>query len=139
MEKIFVYGSLRTQFWNHDKVLKNRVRSVEKATIEGELFHLPEGYPAVVDGGEEIHGELLTITQEKILKSIDFLEGYFGEGKDNLYVRKKVKVKTENETEEGWTYLYVDTPYAKKKGMKVEGGDWAHFMEQDKKVSKRRK
>ncbi|MGL4797788.1 MAG: gamma-glutamylcyclotransferase family protein [Cellulosilyticaceae bacterium] len=131
MEKIFVYGSLRTQFWNHDKVLKNRVRKVEEATIKGELFHLPEGYPAVVEGKETIYGELLTVSQEKILKSIDFLEGYFGEGEDNLYVRKKIKVATEAGEEEGWTYMYVNASYAKKKGRKVAKGDWAHFVEND--------
>lgn len=139
MEKIFVYGSLRTAFWNHDKVLKNRVRNIEKATIKGELFHLPEGYPAVIDGEEVIHGELLTITQDKIIKSIDFLEGYFGEGKDNLYIRKKVKVDTPNGIEEGWSYFYVNQAYAKEKGQKVVQGDWAKFMEQGKKTYKKKR
>ena len=89
MEKVFVYGSLRTDFWNYDKVLKNRVRQVEKGQIKGDLYHLPAGYPAVILGEGTVYGEVITLSQDKILKSLDLLEGYMGEGEENLYVRVK--------------------------------------------------
>ena len=65
MEKIFVYGSLLKDFWNHDRVLKNRVRSIEKGTIQGELYHLPAGYPAITSGQNLIYGEICTLTHNK--------------------------------------------------------------------------
>ncbi|MEG0318844.1 MAG: gamma-glutamylcyclotransferase, partial [Niameybacter sp.] len=75
MEKIFVYGSLRQDFWNYDKVLKNRVCHIEQGTIKGSMYHLPAGYPAVISGTDDIHGEVMTMSQHKLLKSLDFLEG----------------------------------------------------------------
>ncbi|MGL4737693.1 MAG: gamma-glutamylcyclotransferase family protein [Cellulosilyticaceae bacterium] len=133
MEKIFVYGSLMSGFWNYDKVLKNRVRKVEKASVSGELYHLPAGYPAVVEGRQRVEGEVITISQEKLLKSLDLLEGYMGEGEDNLYERRKKTVVLEDGTiEECWVYLYVDQKLARKEGRLIPHGNWRHFMEKSK-------
>lgn len=129
MEKIFVYGSLMSSFWNHDKVLKNRVRHIVKGKMKGSLYHLPEGYPAAVEGDGDIYGEVCTITQDKIIKSLDLLEGYLGEGQDNLYERQKRLVVLENgEEDECWAYIYVNQDYAKSKGKSVASGDWKEFM-----------
>lgn len=129
MEKVFVYGSLRTDFWNYDKVLKNRVRHVQEGCIEGSLYHLPAGYPAAISGAGQIYGEVFTLSRDKVIKSLDVLEGYAGEGKDNLYERKKCKVLLQDGTEEMcWVYLYVDEAAAKKYGKPVSQGDWKVFM-----------
>ncbi|MEG0013616.1 MAG: gamma-glutamylcyclotransferase family protein [Cellulosilyticaceae bacterium] len=133
MEKIFVYGSLMSSFWNHDKVLKNRVKHLVKGQIKGKLYHLPEGYPAVVEGEESVYGEVCTIAQDKIIKSLDLLEGYLGEGQDNLYERQKRKVILENgQEEECWAYIYVNKEYAKTKGIGIVHGDWKKFMGKNK-------
>ena len=76
MEKIFVYGSLMRGFHNHDKVLRHRIKHVERGTIQGNLYHLPAGYPAIVEVEKAIQGEVFTIIQDKIIKSLDLLEGY---------------------------------------------------------------
>lgn len=129
MEKIFVYGSLRQDFWNHDKVLKNRVRHIQNGTIKGKLYHLPAGYPAVIKGTDEVHGEVMTINQDKLLRSLDFLEGYFGEGEDNLYIRTKHKTILDDGTEEWcWVYTYANEEEAKKKGKYISSGDWNKFV-----------
>ncbi|MBS5316997.1 MAG: gamma-glutamylcyclotransferase [Clostridiales bacterium] len=128
MEKVFVYGSLRTDFWNYDKVLKNRVRQVEKGQIEGDLYHLPAGYPAVILGEGTVYGEVITLSQDKILKSLDLLEGYMGEGEENLYVRVKQKVHLEDGSQQMcWVYIYVDEKVAKKEGKYIPHGDWKEF------------
>ncbi|MBU3812124.1 MAG: gamma-glutamylcyclotransferase [Candidatus Niameybacter stercoravium] len=130
MEKVFVYGSLRTDFWNYDKVLKNRVRQVEKGKIKGDLYHLPAGYPAVIPGEGTVYGEVVTLSQDKILKSLDLLEGYMGEGEgeENLYVRVKQKVHLEDGSQQMcWAYIYVDEKAAKKEGKYIPYGDWKEF------------
>lgn len=128
--KIFVYGSLRTDFLNYDKVLKNRVKSTSKGKIKGELYHLPEGYPAVLPGKQWVYGEVFTLSKEKILRTLDLLEGYLGEGQDNLYIRENHTVMLENgQEEECFTYIYVNQEYAKKSGKKVVDGDWKTFID----------
>ena len=129
MEKIFVYGSLLKDFWNHDRVLKNRVRSIEKGTIKGELYHLPAGYPAITSGENLIHGEICTLSHNKHLKSIDLLEGYTGNEKIDLYTREKRTVTLQDgSTTECWVYIYMDENYVKRKGKYIVHGDWAKFM-----------
>lgn len=97
MEKIFVYGSLRQDFWNHDKVLKNRLRKIEKGQLKNfSLYHLPAGYPAIASGEDIIIGEVCTLSNNKYLKSIDLLEGYTGEPSIDLYIREKKPVLLEN-------------------------------------------
>ena len=129
MEKIFVYGSLLKDFWNHDRVLKNRVRCIEKGTIKGELYHLPAGYPAITSGENLIHGEICTLSHNKHLKSIDLLEGYTGDEKIDLYTREKRTVTLQDgSTTECWVYIYMDENYVKRKGKYIEHGDWAKFM-----------
>lgn len=129
MEKIFVYGSLRQEFWNHDKVLKNRLRNIELGTICGELYHLPAGYPAITTGTDTIHGEVCTLSQAKHLKSIDLLEGYTGDPSIDLYTReKKVVTFADGHTEECWVYVYMDENYVKRKGQYIPHGDWRKFM-----------
>ncbi|MGL4345745.1 MAG: gamma-glutamylcyclotransferase family protein [Cellulosilyticaceae bacterium] len=130
MEKIFVYGSLMSGFWNYDKVLKNRVRKVEKAFVKGELYQLPAGYPAIVDGKAHITGEVMTITQQKLMKSLDLLEGYMGEGEDNLYERHKKEVLLEDgRVEECWVYVYVDQNEARRDGEPIRHGNWRKYIQ----------
>lgn len=129
MEKIFVYGSLRQEFWNHDKVLKNRLRSIVPGTICAELYHLPAGYPAITSGNDTVYGEVCTLSQAKHLKSIDLLEGYTGDPSIDLYTREKKTVTYADGTQEDcWVYIYMDENYVKQKGQYVAHGDWRKFM-----------
>jgi len=45
--RIFVYGTLKRGYWNHDRFCSQAV-SIEPATTWGRLFHLPAGFPALV-------------------------------------------------------------------------------------------
>ncbi|MBN2162869.1 MAG: gamma-glutamylcyclotransferase [Pontiellaceae bacterium] len=44
--RIFVYGTLKRGYWNHDRFCSQAV-SIEPATTWGRLFHLPAGFPAL--------------------------------------------------------------------------------------------
>ncbi len=44
--RLFVYGTLKKGFWNHDRFCTRAV-SIEPATTWGRLYHLPAGFPAL--------------------------------------------------------------------------------------------
>jgi len=44
--RLFVYGTLKRGFWNHDRFCSQAV-SIEPATTWGRLYHLPAGFPAL--------------------------------------------------------------------------------------------
>lgn len=130
MERIFVYGSLRQDFWNHDKVFKHRLRKIEKGQLKDfSLYHLPAGYPAIVPGNDTVYGEICTLSHTKHLKSIDLLEGYTGNPTIDLYIREKRPVLLENGQEEMcWVYLYINQNHVRNKGIYIPHGDWKKFM-----------
>lgn len=134
VEKIFVYGSLRSDMFNYDKLLKGKVSKVYKGTITGELFHLEnKGYPAVIPGSNIIQGELMELNNfEKSLVELDELENYTEENNTNCeYLRKVVDVKLEDGTSEK-AYYYEYNPKAdinsKDVLITVGHGDWKNHM-----------
>jgi gamma-glutamylcyclotransferase (GGCT)/AIG2-like uncharacterized protein YtfP len=44
--RLFVYGTLKRGYWNHDRFCSQAVH-IEPATTWGRLYHLPAGYPAL--------------------------------------------------------------------------------------------
>ena len=44
--RLFVYGTLKRGFWNHDRFCSQAI-SIEPATTWGRLYHLPAGFPAL--------------------------------------------------------------------------------------------
>ncbi len=44
--RIFVYGTLKRGYWNHDRFCSQAVH-IEPATTWGRLYHLPAGFPAL--------------------------------------------------------------------------------------------
>lgn len=119
MEYLFVYGTLKKGFGNHDLL--------ESANFIGEGFTESKykmlslgGFPGVVDGTKEIWGELYQVEN---LNSIDTLEGYpnfYGRERTTIYIPftdrwKKVKLT------EAWIYKLMDARYAYEE---VKTGVW---------------
>ncbi|WP_442945112.1 gamma-glutamylcyclotransferase [Nostoc sp.] len=50
--------------------------SVKKAFVQGKLFALPMGYPAMTLGDSKVYGYLLSLSNPKILNELDVLEDY---------------------------------------------------------------
>ena len=61
-KKIFVYGSLRTGFFNYNKYLMGKVNDSKVGKVNGQLYHMPhKGYPALIEGNDEVFGEVMTL------------------------------------------------------------------------------
>ncbi|MGL5694577.1 MAG: gamma-glutamylcyclotransferase family protein [Peptostreptococcaceae bacterium] len=137
VDKVFVYGSLRSDMFNYEIYLDGKVTNNEKSTIDGDLFHIDnKGYPAVVPGDGEVVGELMEFKDfEGTLKELDELEAY-EEGKEdeNEYNRKVVDVKLEDgSTEKAYYYEYnPPADYNKDdKLIEVKSGDWKQYREEN--------
>lgn len=135
INKVFVYGSLRSDMFNYDIYLDGKVEENKKATIKGDLFHLDnKGYPAIVPGDGEVIGELMTFKDFKsTLKDLDELEAYVeGEETENEYNRKIVDVKLEDGSiEKAYYYEYNPSADYNKddKLIEVKNGDWKSYMD----------
>lgn len=88
----FVYGTLKTGQSNYH-LIAPAVRAVAPATIRGRLYDLGP-FPALAEGDESVHGELLTVDPAalpRLLALLDDLEGYFpGDPDGSMYLRRVV-------------------------------------------------
>lgn len=134
-KRLFVYGSLMHGRHNHQKNLEGAVISRVRARIRGSVYHMTEkGYPALVSGGDWVHGELLALRD--FVQRVDLLdefEEYFGpEDPRNEYERMAVQVYPEDgEPEEAYAYLYAlfDLDSPSNPAVLVPQGDWGAFMD----------
>ncbi|MEG1870644.1 MAG: gamma-glutamylcyclotransferase family protein [Peptostreptococcaceae bacterium] len=133
-KKIFVYGSLRTGFYNYDKYLKGKVKDAKVGKVKGKLYHMPhKGYPALLEGEDVVFGEVMTVNNfEEVMISMDKMESYYGANDSrNEYNRIVMDVELENgETESCYCYYYAmnDEEVFNEKSIYVENGDWTSFM-----------
>lgn len=127
---IFVYGTLMSGFGNHKRYLEGRILNTERATVQGELFHLRYGFPALAQGPGRVAGELIMVKDlESLLPELDELEDYFGPGKDNMYERVSLEVVTESGKKiTAYTYRYARLKELVKIGIRVKGGDWREYL-----------
>lgn len=135
-KKIFVYGSLMEDLFNHEKYLKGKVISRKYARSKGELYHLTKcGYPAMIEGTDYIYGELIEVCDyENTLKELDAMEHFFGEGNpDNEYNRKIIKVQLLDNGKEELANAYIynanDMLELKQNNPYIKNGDWRSFLE----------
>lgn len=135
IDKVFVYGSLRSDMFNYKIYLDGKVTSNKKANIEGVLLHIDnKGYPAVLSGNGQVAGELMEFKNfDETLKELDELEAYVeGDEDENEYNRKIVDVKLEDgSTEKAYYYEYNPLAEYNKDDVliEVDSGDWKEFME----------
>lgn len=118
VDRIFVYGSLRTGY-SARHLVEPFVLAWEPATVRGELFGFPSGYPAVVlaaDGGI-VMGELLTLCD--LNTCLPILDAY--EGTD--YTRELVQVQHVGGPSWAWIYVLAD-PRVTALGTRVPSGEW---------------
>lgn len=134
VNKIFVYGSLRSDMFNYKKLLEGKVSNVVKGRINGDLFHLDnKGYPAVIPGNNKIQGELMELIDfNQSLDELDELERYCEDNNINCeYLRKEVDVFLEDGTIEK-AYYYEYNPKSNinlnDKKIPVSNGDWKEYM-----------
>ncbi len=135
-ERLWVYGSLLTGFFNHEKVLEGMVVSVQPARLKGRLFHqLHKGYPAMIPGTDWVYGELLELRDfSGLLPLVDALEEYAPGGGNNEYERRMSQVFFQQEgawhAVGAWVYWYGRRDLGTKENpaLYLPGGDWKGYM-----------
>ena len=128
--KVFVYGTLR-QHENNHYLLKDARCVSRQCWTYGSLYDTGCGYPAMVAGtSERVYGEVFEVTPEQ-LKRLDVLEGYEGQGKNNLYDRITQEVHTDFGTIEALVYVFHDENVSEFDAIKF--GDWKchRYLQQD--------
>jgi len=129
MTKVFVYGTLMEGYSNHG-YLKGKSILLGRGVTEGELFHLPYGFPAFIPGGGKVRGEAYEFEDKAVLNSLDRLEGYTEGLSSGLYYREIRAVAMDGGSElDCWVYIYNDTENALSQGIPVPYGDWRTFIE----------
>lgn len=129
MKNIFVYGTLLEGFHNHKAFIEGKYIAKKKGYVNGLLYHLPQGYPALIEGNGKVYGEIYLIEDENVIKRLDMLEGYKGQDNPcNLYDKIITKVYTQNEEFDCIAYIYSDKEYAMTDGLLIKDGDWNSFM-----------
>lgn len=134
IDKVFVYGSLRTRCYNYEKYLKDKVKYFQRAIIEGKLYHIEnKGYPAAIHGEGIVYGELMEFYDYKeVIKILDDLEEYNENNINNsMYIREKVEVTLLDGSKE-IAYVYIYNKECKEnkldKLIEVPNNDWIKYM-----------
>lgn len=107
---VFVYGSLKEGYWNHD-VLGNS-KKMSKAVTKEDFILTNCGFPYLIpldDLADAVRhptaptlGELYEVCSEKVMASLDFLEGV---GYGHYQHRKVVVIDEEGEEVEAIAYV----------------------------------
>ncbi len=109
--RVFVYGTLKPGEVNYKKYCADKVVDVKRAFVQGRLFALPMGYPAMTLGNTQVHGYLLYFSNQKILNELDVLEDYqpTRQPPKNLYNRQIIEVYEPQSLALGWAWVYLMT------------------------------
>lgn len=118
VDRLFVYGSLRTGEPAHD-VIAPFVATTTPATARGSMFALAEGCPGVLaDDGGPLIGEVVRLGD--LGAALPALDAYEGED----FARVLVEVATADERLWAWMYVLA-APELTRGRPRVDDGDWA--------------
>ena len=126
--KVFAYGTLKPGEANYQLYCKDKVSSQIRVYTLGDLYALPVGYPAMIEGNNKVKGVLLTFNDPNVLKSLDRLEGYQEQRAFDLneYYRLLVPVYRLDDEPLGkaWAYFMTPARVIQLGGIKVTSGFW---------------
>ena len=119
MNRLFVYGTLM-RGEEREGLLANL--TARPATIRGQLWRAPAGYPALllVDSGTEIAGEVLTLDNPAILTALDLIEGT----KEGLFTRTEATIQTESGPQQAWDYVMSPLQLRQAGCRQTKATDW---------------
>lgn len=123
--RVFVYGSLKRDYYNHSVMERCGGKFVDEATISGSGYTLVDlgSYPGVILGPDntgktkEVHGEVYEVPLEG-LRGLDTLEGH-----PNYYKRFKVKTSLDK-GDRTWVY-FLPPGKGYERADRVLDGRWA--------------
>lgn len=135
--RVFVYGTLKPGEVNH-KVCEKHVVDSQPAIAQGELYHLPLGYPAMtLEGTNLIHGVVLSFADPDILNILDAFEQHDPEKfyqiapnqslAANQYHRAWLKLLTPkpSNVQTAWGYVMTSEQIHCLNGTPVANGIWS--------------
>ena len=108
-ELLFVYGSLKKGFDNHNLLSKYAKRLGKAHTVKKfAMFEDSFGnYPYIIDTPvSRIKGELYQITRAELMQKIDEFEGA-----PDYYERKKIEVKSHHGVKRAFVYIKPDATF----------------------------
>ncbi|MEH1955235.1 gamma-glutamylcyclotransferase family protein [Nostoc sp.] len=111
LARVFVYGTLKPGEANYKRYCTGKVVDVKRAFVQGKLFALPMGYPAMTLGDGQVYGYLLSFFNPKILNELDVLEDYQANRQtpENLYNREIIEVYEPQSPSSSWAWVYLMT------------------------------
>lgn len=125
---VFVYGTLKPGGRYYPDYCEGKTLQEREVYTYGKLFHLPLGYPGLIEGDDRIKGILLTFADESVLESLDELEDYdpMRSPEQNEYERKRILVYSLDEQflGEAWGYLMTIEKIQQYQGKFVISGCW---------------
>ncbi|BDI14745.1 gamma-glutamylcyclotransferase [Nostoc cf. commune SO-36] len=109
--QVFVYGTLKPGETNYQRYCAGKVVDVKRVFVQGKLFALPMGYPAMTLGDSQVHGYLLSFSDPRILNELDVLEDYQPNRQtpENLYNRQIIEVYEAQSLSYSWAWVYLMT------------------------------
>lgn len=118
---VFVYGTLRRGGSNHFRMAG--AEFVAAGTITGRIYRI-DWYPGLVldDAGEEIHGEVYSVTPDQ-LSTLDVFEGLSaGEIEGSEYRRVQTTVvRQDSQTLTAWVWEWLGLTA---ESQRLTDGDW---------------
>ncbi len=106
-ELLFVYGSLKKGFDNH-QILSKYAKRLGKATTVKKFGMFEDSfgnYPYLISTPHtRVHGELYQITRRELMEKIDKFEGV-----PEYYQRKKIEVKSHHGVQRAFVYIQSHT------------------------------
>jgi len=124
MLKLFVYGSLKQGFSNHNRIFVGTDIKITPAWTNGELYDLGF-FPAMTEGDDKVYGELIEFDDIEILRKVDSLEGYRGKNSIyNFYERREIIVFTDKNEVTAWAYFLNESKIINSDGELIISGVW---------------
>jgi len=128
MHRVFVYGTLKKGFSNHNRILAGNDVKISPVWTYGELYDLGWGFPAMTKGSLKVYGDLLEFNDLEILNRIDMLEGYRGiDSPYNFYTRKEIQVFKNKNSINSWVYLLEKDRILDDNGLLISSGKWGKY------------
>lgn len=129
--RVFVYGTLKPggHYWS--RFCEGKVTAAEPASVRGQLYDLPMGYPALVLGGQErVQGYVLTLRESVVLAGFDYLEGYSEKRLPSANEYQRVRVDAFRPggeyLGEVWSYCMEQARVTALGGTLLVSGSWPH-------------
>ncbi len=134
--KVFVYGTLKPGEVQH-QLCVNQIEKPRPAIVQGQLYHLPFGYPAMtLDEKGIVHGFVLSFSDPAILQILDDYEQhapeYFQTHAPDLSLEAhqyhRLQIATfhpdQSPLDFAWCYVMTSQQITALRGRLVSNGDW---------------